>query len=195
MKLDILIVGVGGQGTLLASRVLGEIASLSKLECKLNEIHGMSQRGGSVVTHVRIGKSVDSPTIANGQADYIIAFEKLEAIRWSHFLSPKGTIIVSNQEILPMPVIAGKEKYPEDILDRLQGFCNRVIDIDALNIAKSLNNPRAVNIILLGVFCALEKIDVSLGLEAMLKFVKPQFHDSNTLAFKEGYQLGLSKTR
>ncbi|HHX48871.1 MAG TPA: indolepyruvate oxidoreductase subunit beta [Clostridiales bacterium] len=189
MNLDILIVGVGGQGTLLASRVLGEIAILSGLDCKLNEIHGMSQRGGSVVTHVRMGDDVYSPTVLEGNADYIIAFEKLEALRWSYYLKENGKIIVNDQEILPMPVISGKEKYPSNIIEHMKKTYS-VLDIDAISIAKEIKNPKSVNIILLGIFCALEKIDLDLGLKAMLKYVKPQFHQSNTIAFNKGYEIG-----
>ncbi|MGI6593868.1 MAG: indolepyruvate oxidoreductase subunit beta [Christensenellales bacterium] len=189
MKLDILIVGVGGQGTLLASRVLGEIAVLLGLDCKLNEIHGMSQRGGSVVTHVRMGNEVFSPTILEGNADYIIAFEKLEALRWSYYLKEKGKIIVNNQKILPMPVILGKQDYPKNVVGNMKKT-HIVLDVNAISIAKEINNPRAVNIILLGVFCALENIDIELGLKAILKYVKPQFHESNIIAFKKGYDIG-----
>lgn len=189
MKLDILIVGVGGQGTLLASRVLGEIAVLLGLDCKLNEIHGMSQRGGSVVTHVRMGNEVFSPTILEGSADYIIAFETLEALRWSYYLKEKGKIIVNNQKILPMPVILGKQDYPKNVVENMKKT-HIVLDVNAISIAKEINNPRAVNIILLGVFCALENIDIELGLKAILKYVKPQFHESNIIAFKKGYDIG-----
>lgn len=189
MKLDILIVGVGGQGTLLASRVLGEIAVLLGLDCKLNEIHGMSQRGGSVVTHVRMGNEVFSPTILEGSADYIIAFETLEALRWSYYLKEKGKIIVNNQKILPMPVILGKQDYPTNVVENMKKT-HIVLDVNAISIAKEINNPRAVNIILLGVFCALENIDIELGLKAILKYVKPQFHESNIIAFKKGYDIG-----
>ena len=155
MKLDILIVGVGGQGTLLASRVLGEIAVLLGLDCKLNEIHGMSQRGGSVVTHVRMGNEVFSPTILEGSADYIIAFETLEALRWSYYLKEKGKIIVNNQKILPMPVILGKQDYPKNVVENMKKT-HIVLDVNAISIAKEINNLRAVNIILLGVFVLLK---------------------------------------
>ncbi len=112
---NILIVGVGGQGTLLASRVLGNYAVLTGQDCKLSEVHGMSQRGGSVVTHVRVGKDILSPIVAVGDADIIIAFEKLEALRWRHFLKKDGMMVVNDQEILPMPVITGAMEYPQDI--------------------------------------------------------------------------------
>lgn len=110
---NILIVGVGGQGTLLASRVLGNYAVLTGQDCKLSEVHGMSQRGGSVVTHVRVGKDILSPIVAVGDADIIIAFEKLEALRWRHFLKKDGMMVVNDQEILPMPVITGAMEYPQ----------------------------------------------------------------------------------
>ncbi|MFA5449606.1 MAG: indolepyruvate oxidoreductase subunit beta, partial [Clostridia bacterium] len=107
MEKNILIVGVGGQGTLLASRVLGSLAQGLGLDCKLSEVHGMSQRGGSVVTHARIGQEIFSPIISEGDADYIIAFERLEALRWCHYLKKDGTIFINDQRIMPMPVITG----------------------------------------------------------------------------------------
>ena len=133
---NILIVGVGGQGTLLASRVLGNYAVLTGQDCKLSEVHGMSQRGGSVVTHVRVGKDILSPIVAVGDADIIIAFEKLEALRWRHFLKKDGMMVVNDQEILPMPVITGAMEYPQDITGQLKQMNYNTLVINAAELAK-----------------------------------------------------------
>lgn len=146
--LNILIVGVGGQGTLLASRVLGALALAQGNDVKVSEVHGMAQRGGSVVTHVRIGEKVHAPLVEMGEADIIIAFELLEALRYIPFLKKDGNIFYNEQRILPMPVISGAEKYPEDIQERMQGVNQK--SIDALSIAKEVGNLRTVNMVLLG---------------------------------------------
>lgn len=118
--MNILIAGVGGQGTLLASRILGNYASLQGLDCKLSEVHGMAQRGGSVVTYVKMGEKIFSPLIADGDADIVLAFEKLEAYRWSGSLKKNGCIIVNLQEIMPLPVLIGQAQYPTDIVQYLR---------------------------------------------------------------------------
>jgi len=151
MTLNLLIVGVGGQGTLLASRILGAYADIKGLDCKLSEVHGMSQRGGSVVTHVRIGESVLSPLVSEGEADYIIAFERLEALRWSHYLKKDGTLLINDQTILPMPVIIGAQSYPADILERLSAEGRKVRVVQGLTLAAAAGNTKAVNVVMLGV--------------------------------------------
>lgn len=146
---NILIVGVGGQGTLLASRVLGHLAIEQGYDVKLSEVHGMAQRGGSVVTHVKYGEKVHSPLVEFGKADIILAFEKMEALRWMHYLKKDGMMIINRQEIDPMPVITGAAEYPNDLENRAEEFCDNVIFIDALSIAKDLGNIRVANTILL----------------------------------------------
>lgn len=189
MKANILIVGVGGQGTLLASRILGALAALDGSDCKLSEIHGMSQRGGSVVTNVKIAPKVTSPIIGLRDADIILAFEKLEALRYTNYLKEGGTIVVNEQEILPMPVITGVRKYPENIVSELEKRAGKVIAVDAIAIAEELGNVKTVNVIMIG---ALAK---SLGIpfeqiDAALKAaVKPKLYDMNRAALERGYNL------
>ena len=187
MEYNILIVGVGGQGTLLASRILGAYAELKGLDCKLSEVHGMSQRGGSVVTHVRIGDKIYSPIIAEGEADVILAFEKLEAKRWMHYLKPEGVIIVNNQEILPMPVIMGAVKYPENILDSLISEGKRVISLDALKLAEDAGSSRAVNTVMLGVLAKALTFSITDFYQALKLSIKPKLYDINEKAMTLGY--------
>ena len=141
---DLVIVGVGGQGTLLASKILGRLALSENCGVKVSEVHGMSQRGGSVITHVRVGDSVHSPMVALGGADYLISFEALEAARAACYLKPGGTAIVNTQHILPMPVITGAAAYPDDPLSALASY--RVESADALGIAVECGSQKALNV-------------------------------------------------
>ncbi len=187
MEYNILIVGVGGQGTLLASRILGAYAELKGLDCKLSEVHGMSQRGGSVVTHVRIGEKIYSPIIAEGEADVILAFEKLEAYRWKHFLKQEGVIIVNSQEILPMPVIMGAAAYPNNILEDLNSEGKRVISLDALKLAETAGSSRAVNTVMLGVLAKTLTFSISDFYKALELSIKPKLYEINEKAMTLGY--------
>ncbi|HKL93907.1 MAG TPA: indolepyruvate oxidoreductase subunit beta [Clostridia bacterium] len=189
MELNILIVGVGGQGTLLASRIIGMIAADLGLDCKLSEVHGMAQRGGSVVTHAKVAEVVTSPIIALHDADIIIAFEKLEALRYTNFLKEEGTIVVNNQEIFPMPVITGVRDYPQDIVGELKLRAKKVIVIDALKIAEEIGNDKTVNVIMLGALAKYLGIAKQVVLSALKKCVKPQFFSINELALEKGYEL------
>ncbi|QSX09084.1 indolepyruvate oxidoreductase subunit beta [Alkalibacter rhizosphaerae] len=184
---NILIVGVGGQGTLLTSRILGNLAVDLGYDVKLSEVHGMSQRGGSVVTHVRYGEKVYSPLVEVGQADLILSFEKLEAIRWKHFLSPCGTMLVNTQETDPMSVITGAAEYPEMIIERLEEDCNQVVAIDAVRVAKELGNVRVVNTILLGLLARRMDITKELWMDAIRRTVPPKTIGINLQAFEKGY--------
>ncbi len=145
---DLVIVGVGGQGTLLASKILGRLALLEGLGVKVSEVHGMSQRGGSVITHVRIGEEVHAPLVSQGQADFLLSFEALEAARAAAFLKPQGVAIVNTQRILPMPVITGAAQYPSNPLEAFGG--QRVEAMDALALAQKAGSAKAVNLVLLG---------------------------------------------
>ncbi len=147
---SIMIVGVGGQGTLLASRLLGNVIQQNGYDVKVSEVHGMSQRGGSVVTYVKYGKEVYSPVIEKGEADYILAFELLEAARYLPYLKKGGKLIVNTQQIDPMPVITGAAVYPENLLDKLKASGANVIDVDAFSTAMEAGNPKAVNVALIG---------------------------------------------
>ena len=186
-KLDIMLVGVGGQGTLLASRVLGAVAVKRGYDVKVSEVHGMSQRGGSVVTYVKMGDKVYSPLIENGEADIIIAFEKLEALRWLDYLKQGGRLVINEQEINPMPVITGKAKYPESIIEKLREKLKNVTSIDALKIAKECGNIKAVNMVLIGVMAASTEIGRDLWLDAMKEVIPAKLLEVNLKAFEAGY--------
>ena len=147
---NIMIVGVGGQGTLLAGKLLGTVLMAQGYDVKVSEVHGMSQRGGSVVTYVRFGKKVYSPVIDKGEADIIVSFEKLEAARWLEYLKPGGQIITNTQEVEPMPVIIGAAEYPEQLVEKMQAAGAKVDAKDFLAIAEAAGSAKAVNIALMG---------------------------------------------
>ena len=184
--LNIMIVGVGGQGSLLASKLLGKLLVNEGLDVKVSEVHGMSQRGGSVVTYVRAADKVYSPIIDKGEADFIVSFEKLEAARYASFLKKGGKIIVNSQEIDPMPVITGAAEYPKDALDKLSEQGIDVDCIDALSPALKAGSSKAVNIVLMGRLSKYLEIGEDKWLCAIEQSVKPKFVDLNKEAFKLG---------
>lgn len=184
--MDILIAGVGGQGTLLASRVLGKYALDMNLDCKLSEVHGMSQRGGSVITFVRIGEKINSPIIDTGSADVILAFEKLEALRYAHYLKKDGFILYSTQEIMPMPVLIGAAEYPSDIESKLP--TNRHA-IDALTLAEKAGNSKAANSVILGAFTRIMGLDKEKMLSALLACIPAKLTEINVKAFELGFNM------
>ena len=186
-NINILIVGVGGQGTLLTSRVLGSLASSLGYDVKVSEVHGMAQRGGSVVTHVRFGEKVYSPLIEMGKADILLAFEKMEALRWIHYLKKDGMLIVNDQSINPMPVITGAAKYPDDILQRLMDSVSNVFIINAMEIAKEIGDIRVSNSVLLGVLAQSMDIDYRYWEETLSHTVPPKTIQVNLEAFNKGY--------
>jgi indolepyruvate ferredoxin oxidoreductase, beta subunit len=182
-----MMVGVGGQGTLLASRVLGNVALKMEYDVKVSEVHGMSQRGGSVVTYVKFDRKVYSPLIEKGEADIILAFEQLESLRWVEFLKEGGRMIINEQKINPMPVIIGKAKYPEAILEKIKNNYSNTVSIDALKLAKQCGNIKAVNIVLLGVMAKSTDIGKEIWLEAIREVVPAKLLDINLKAFEAGY--------
>ena len=184
---SIMIVGVGGQGSLLASKLLGGLLTDEGYDVKVSEVHGMSQRGGSVVTYVRYGEKVYSPIVTDGECDFIISFEKLEAARYAGCLRKGGKIIVNTQQIDPMPVITGAAEYPERVLDDLktQGF--DVDAFDALTPAMEAGSSKAVNIVLMGHFAAQSGIPKEHWTTALEKTVPAKFLDMNRKAFDLGY--------
>lgn len=190
-NLNIMIVGVGGQGTLLASRILGNGALNMGYDVKVSEVHGMAQRGGSVVTYVRLGEQVFSPVIEKGEADIILAFEQLEALRWADFLKPDGTFIINTQKINPMPVIMGKAKYPESIIDKIRSRFERVLAFDALSVAKQTGNIKAVNVVLLGVLAKLLESDMpkQIWINSMKQVIPEKLQELNFIAFEKGYSM------
>ena len=184
---NIMIVGVGGQGTLLASKLLGAVLLQENFDVKVSEVHGMSQRGGSVVTYVRYGEKVYSPIIDKGQADIILSFELLEAARWLEYLKPGGQIIVNTQRVEPMPVIIGAATYPEDIVAKMEKAGALVDAKDFLAIANEAGSAKAVNIALLGKLSTyFDDIKESAWDEAMEKIVPAKFLELNKKAFMLG---------
>ena len=184
---NVMIVGVGGQGSLLASKLLGALLISEGYDVKVSEVHGMSQRGGSVVTYVRYGDKVYSPVIAAGEADFIVSFEKIEAARYAENLKAGGKIIVNSQMIDPMPVITGAAQYPEGVLDELKAKGVFVDEIDALSLAQTAGTAKSVNIVLMGRLAKYFDIDHDKWVEAIRATVKPQFVDVNLKAFELGF--------
>ena len=185
---SIMIVGVGGQGSLLASKLLGNLLTEEGYDVKVSEVHGMSQRGGSVVTYVRYGDKVYSPIVTEGECDYIISFEKLEAARYAGCLKKGGRIIVNTQEIDPMPVITGAAAYPTEVLETLKAQGYQVDDFDALTPAVEAGSAKAVNIVLMGHFAARLGIPKEKWIAAMEKTIQPRFLEMNKKAFDLGYE-------
>jgi indolepyruvate ferredoxin oxidoreductase beta subunit len=189
MSYNIIIMGVGGQGTLLASRVLGALALGLDMDVKVSEVHGMSQRGGSVITYVKMDEqSVISPLIEQGEADALLAFEPLEALRALTYLKKNGILITNTQRILPMPVITGNADYPEDIEVRLGEKTNPLM-IDALKIARACGNERVVNTVLMGALAKRMVYPKENWLSAFESCVPARFIKENLSAFEEGYRL------
>ena len=181
-----MIVGVGGQGTLLASRILGNAVIRMGYDVKVSEVHGMSQRGGSVVTYVKYGEKVYSPIIDNGEADIVLAFELLEAYRALPALKKGGRLIVNDQKINPMPVITGAAKYPENILDKLSSKIDTT-SVNALALATEAGSIKAVNVVLIGVMAKSTDIPYDIWVETIRTTVPPKFLDVNLKAFELGY--------
>lgn len=188
MTKSIMLVGVGGQGTILASKLLTTGLMEAGFDVKMSEIHGMSQRGGSVSSQVRYGEEVQSPVIEVGGADILVSFEKMEALRWLKYLKKDGKVVVNNFQINSMPILNGKAEYPEGILEELQGKAKTIV-VDAAKHAEDLGNPKVMNIILLGTIIkamGLEKIDWD---KIIRDNVKPQFIDVNLKALQVGISL------
>ena len=186
MTKNIMIVGVGGQGSLLASKMLGKLLLSQGFDVKVSEVHGMSQRGGSVVTYVRYGEKVYSPIIDKGTADFIISFEKLEAARWVPYLKKGGKIIMSTQEIDPMPVIIGAAQYPENLVEKMQAAGADVDAIDALDLAMQAGSIKAVDLVLMGRLSKYFDATQEAWMAALEACVPPKFLELNKKAFALG---------
>ena len=183
---DLVIVGVGGQGTLLASKILGKLALNAGLGVKVSEVHGMSQRGGSVITHVRVGDQVHAPLVSLGGADFLLSFEALEAARAAAFLSAEGVAIVNAQQILPMPVITGAMAYPENPLTEGALASHRVEALDALTLAVEAGSQKAVNLVLLGMLSRHLPFDDEAWKKAIAASVPRATLNVNISAFEAG---------
>jgi indolepyruvate ferredoxin oxidoreductase beta subunit len=185
-KLNIMVVGVGGQGTLLTSRIIGKAALSQGFDVKLSEVHGMAQRGGSVVTFVRFGSKVNEPVVEEGEVDVLISFERLEAMRYAHFLKKDGKLIVNDTRIDPMTVVIGASEYPENIINALQ----KDHDVHVINggdIANALGNSKVLNSVVLGLAAKYIGFDKEIWLDIIEKTVPQKTIDINKKAFLEGY--------
>jgi indolepyruvate ferredoxin oxidoreductase beta subunit len=186
---DVFLAGVGGQGTLLASEVLGEAFLLSGYDVKKSEVHGMAQRGGAVTTHLRFGPKVYSPLIEPGKADLLIAFEKIEALRFAHYLRPGGVLVVNAQEIFPPSVATGREPYPADAAARLAAVTDRLHLVDALAAALSLREVRAVNLVMVGAASRFLPLPEGAYEEAVRSSLPARIVEVNLRAFRAGRAL------
>lgn len=186
---NIMIVGVGGQGTLLASRILGHVMLEEGYDVKVSEVHGMSQRGGSVVTYVKYGEKVYSPVICRGEADMILSFEELEAARWLPYMKKDGLLITNTQQMNPMPVVTGAMEYPKDLIAKIKALGAACIDVDALSLARKAGNEKAVNVVLIGVLTRRLGLDPEKVREAICVLVPQKFLEVNLRAFALGMEV------
>ena len=185
---SVMIVGVGGQGTLLASRLLGSAMMDQGYDVKVSEVHGMSQRGGSVVTYVRFGDQVYSHIIEQGEADIILAFEQMEAARFLPYLKKGGCVITNTQKMDPMPVITGAAKYPDTLLESIQAQGAKLVAVDALKLAEQSGSAKAVNVVLIGAMAKWLGSKPEIWMDTIEKTVPAKFVDMNKKAFNLGYQ-------
>ena len=190
MNCNVMIAGVGGQGSLLASRILGNAAIAAGLDVKVSEIHGMSQRGGSVVTYVKMGDKIHSPLVENGECDFLLCFERLEALRYVGYVRPAGTLFVNDQRIDPITVITGAAQYPDDVAEQLKDRCPDTVVLDAAAIALQCGDIRAVNVVLIGCLARRIAIDKPVWLEVIKATVPARALEVNLRAFEEGYAIG-----
>ena len=189
--ISIVLAGVGGQGTLIAGKLLGILALKLGLDIKVSEVHGMSQRGGSVITYVRMGEKVYSPIIEEGMADYVLAFEEVEAVRWSNLLKKDGVLLVNSQKIKSLPVLLGNAEYPDNIKDALNAAAEdraKIVEFDALSAALECGSSRAVNMVMVGALSAGMDIDKALWEEAINEAFasKAKLIPMNLQAFNKG---------
>ncbi len=189
---NIMIVGVGGQGSLLASKLLGSLFLTQGYDVKVSEVHGMSQRGGSVVTYVRYGDSVASPVIDEGQADFIVSFELLESARWLPYLKMGGQIVTNTQQIDPMPVVTGQAKYPSDLVAKMRAAGVKVDAMDCVALAREAGSVKAVNLVLLGRLSHYFDFPEEVWQEAIASCVPQKFLEMNRKAFALGRTEGTS---
>jgi Pyruvate:ferredoxin oxidoreductase and related 2-oxoacid:ferredoxin oxidoreductases, gamma subunit len=183
---SIMIVGVGGQGSLLASRVIGSVFLALGNDVKVSEVHGMSQRGGSVVTYVRFGENVASPVVCEGEADIILSFEQLEAARWLPCLKPDGTIITGTQRINPMPVVSGAAVYPEQLIDKLHDLGVDIRAADASSLAEQAGSVKAANVVLIGMLSKLFSFNREVWIDALRQNIPAKLLEINLAAFALG---------
>ena len=189
MNKRILMVGVGGQGTILVSKILTEGLLEEGYDVKMSEIHGMAQRGGSVTTQIIFGDKVYSPTINNGEADILVSFEKVEALRYIPMLKKGGTLIVNEEEIWPLPVLSGLEEYPMGVMEGIKDTLENVISVNAREIAEALGEPRSANIVMFGLMVKALGLDQIDWISKIKNFLPPKVHEVNVHAFEKGLSL------
>ena len=187
-KVNFLLVGVGGQGIITASDILAEVGLAAGYDAKKAEVHGMAQRGGAVISHVRFGPTVYSPLIARGEVDFLLSFELLEALRWAHFLNPQGTVLINRQQLPPVAVTSGEAHYPteEEVLAEMHRRSRSTILVDGLRLAEELGNARVTNTVLLGALSALLPIEPAIWEEIIVRRVPARYADLNRQAFYVG---------
>jgi indolepyruvate ferredoxin oxidoreductase beta subunit len=186
---NVLVVGTGGQGVITASEILSDVAMRSGFDAKKSEIHGMSQRGGVVTSHVRYSENVASPMIMEGEADILLSFELSETLRWLHFLRPAGRVITSLQKIIPPAVYAGMGSYPQEAQAVIRQNTADPIFVDALPMAETLGNPKLVNTLLLGIASTLLELPVDAWKAVIAERVPPKFKELNLVAFDRGREI------
>lgn len=189
MTKSLLLVGVGGQGTILVSKILSEGLLEEGYDVKMAEIHGMSQRGGSVTTQIRFGDKVYSPTVNKGDADVLVSFEKIEALRYIPMLKKNGTLIINEEEIWPLTVLAGLEEYPEGVMEEIKEKLDNIVSVDARKIAEEIGEPRSANIVMLGLMVKALGIDKIDWVSKIKEFLPERFHEANIEAFQKGLAL------
>lgn len=192
---NILIVGVGGQGTLLTSRIIAQVAVQLGYDVKVSEVHGMAQRGGSVVSQVRYGEKIYSPIIRKGDADVLMAFEKLEAARWLDYLKPGGKVIINNDRVDPLPVMTGKAKYPVDIEHRIAQLVPDTTIVDATSIALECGNVKAANVVMVGILAGAMGMPAEEVEKAITSMVPAKALEVNLKAFQEGEKRFAAQTK
>lgn len=188
----IVLVGVGGQGILLATQIAARAALIAGYDVKTNEVHGMAQRGGSVVAQIRYGERVYSPLVPDGSASVLLSLERIEALRFASFLAPDGLAVVSSQAIVPVTVSSGQATYPADALERLQRRFSRLVYVDAVAVGEKLCDTRVANVVLLGAMSTALSLSQESWAEAITQCVKPRFVDINRKAFEEGRKLAVA---
>ncbi len=184
---NILICGVGGQGVLLAGDIIAETAMACGHDAKKSEVHGMAQRGGSVVSHVRYGDRVHSPLIRQGEADVILSFEEMETARYLDFLKKDGTVIINRQQVMPMTVATGKAEYPVDIVDKIKTQVPKTILCEGMKLSEQAGSAKTINIVLLGALSKKLELPTDKWLEVISRRVPPKTVDMNKKAFELGY--------
>lgn len=186
---NVSLVGVGGQGILLTSDILAKTAALAGLDVKKSEVHGMAQRGGSVISQVRFGDKVYSPIISDGMSDLLVSFERLEALRWRHLLAPTGKVLINDMNMTPVTVSSGQQAAVTDLSERLKAEYPGALFIDALSVAKNLGNTRAMNMVVAGAISKLMPFDLAVWEQAMQERIPAKLLDMNIKAFEAGRQL------